>query len=260
VRDAGWPWAAGVGLLRRLERGSAAHRAAALRAIEMPEAKWTPSRRAVAVAYLVALGMQDATAKSAHARAAVHVAFAVALHMFTQRAAGPDDAPPASQRGQVRMARAAQAALTSMNATAAGTREAVEPHRLLVLALLSELVLREESIAAGKLVTTVLQLECARVPEGVDFALSLVDIIALAVSGELDGIDRSWLTLIVRGVGVLPPGVPVYLADGRKAVVLGPGTTGDAFCPLVLVDGKREQASARVHLSQESARAALRLG
>jgi hypothetical protein len=235
--EPGWPWPEGIHFVRRVERAHSAHRAASIRAIEMPDAAWTAARRATCAAFLVGLALSDLGARGTHQRAAVHATFALMLGV--SRSPGTPLAACASQ------------VLQTMSKTAVrNAGSAIEPHRLLVLALLAECAAEDKSLAAVGLIRTVVMLESERRPQGVEFDLSLVDLFAMACGDEIADLDANWLALLVRATGVLPPGARVMLADGRMGVVMGPGDAGDPFRPLVLVNGERIQTAARVSLAK----------
>jgi hypothetical protein len=234
--ESGWPWPEGVHFVRRVERAHGAHRAASIRAIEMPDAAWTHARRATCAAFLVGLALSDLGARGTHQRAAVHATCALMLGVL-QLPGKP-------------LAACARHVLAVMSKTAVRVAgSAIEPHRLLVLALLAECAAADKALAAVGLISTVVLLESERRPAGVTFDLSLVDLFAMACGEGIADVEPSWLALLVRATGVLPPGARVVLADGRTGIVMGPGDAGDPFRPLVLVNGQRLQTAARVALA-----------
>lgn len=238
-RDGAWPWSAGVGLLRRLERAMDAGAAPTMRALDTAPGPWSVARRALAVCHHVMTALSDLKVAPSTRRAIAHAAAAVAVHGLQEREGLPLEA-------------AAKAALRRMLDAPLPARTGVEPHRLRTLALVRGVAMRsnepEQWTGAMAVIELAYAMERHRCPEGVDFALARVDLLAFAAAAMEGGFDPRWVRALVTRSGQIPPGATVRLADGRVGMAMEPGDSGDPMRPRVLVDGAVVEPESAVRL------------
>jgi len=230
-----WGWARGASIVRRLERASEADAAAPAQILELEPGAWSPARAGAAGAYWVLRTASAVGAPPFAARAAAHACLLLSL-----RAASAGEEPRRHLPHLVSRV---------VHAEDAG----VSAHRVRVMALLHALA-HGDPHPAKSLVAFFADLLVPRVTA--THTLSLVD--ALARMREPPGRghrSEGWpppeglFGLVVHVVGLFPPATPVILVDGRRAVVIGPGTSGDPCRPLVLVGGRVLEPSAPVRFA-----------
>ncbi|RMH18170.1 MAG: hypothetical protein D6696_13650 [Acidobacteria bacterium] len=234
-----WPWSAGVGVIRRLERAYDADRSTFDRALELAPGSWSVARRAVCAAALVLQPLIVLESTLATRRAAAHAILGLAACGFK-----PRDCDAIEE--------AASRLLFRMLAAPIHARSGVEPHRLRVCALVHHFAEQDDRQAPRleimKLIHLVYGLEGQRCAGGVDFVLSRADLFAHAVA-ELDRRpEGAWVRMLIKAVGELPPGAWVRLPDGRVGTVLGPGSSGDPRRPEVLIGGRKVEPPGPVEL------------
>ncbi len=229
-----WPWSAGAGVVRRLERATATHRETHDRALELAPGTWNVARRAVCTAAHVLAMLRAVGATQATQRASAHAAFAMALSGFRDRGGRSTEL-------------AARDLLPRLMAAEVSAKSGIEPHRLRVLAII-ELFAQGKQGRLGALppIRLAYLLERMRCPPKVDFVLTRGDLMAQAVAKLANGEEAPWIRLLIQTYGALPPGTWVRLADGRIGTVLGASSTGDPARPQVLVGGLLEVPSAPV--------------
>ena len=227
-RDGPWPWPAGVGLIRRLERAIETSVPATMRALDTAPGEWTVPRRSLAVCHHVLTALGDLKVALSTRRAIAHAALAIALHGLRDREGLP-------------LHVAAKTALRHMLDAPLQSRTGVEPHRLRTLALAHGVATRAEEPANWTgpmaLIELAYMLERRRCPADVPFALARVDLLAYAAEKMGTEFDGRWVQALVTQCGTIPPGATVRLADGRVGMALEPGASGDPMRPMVLVDG-----------------------
>jgi hypothetical protein len=238
-REGPWPWSAGVGLLRRLERAMEASAPATMRALDTAPGEWTIARRALVACHHVMTALTELKVVASTRRAIGHAAVVIAMHGLEDRD-GADF--------QV----AAHTAMRKMLDAALPARTGVEPHRLRTLALVHGICTRADDPAnwtgAMALIELAYALERHHCPRGVDFVLARVDLLAHAASGMESDFDARWVRSLVTQCGQIPPGATVLLADGRVGMALEPGDEGDPMRPKVLVDGETIEPAQAVRL------------
>ena len=217
-----WPWSVGVAITRRLDHALSAHTCATLRTIELAPGAWTPARRAVSAALHALLVLRGLGSSVATQRSAAHAVLVLGTCGYQ-----------AESGLVVRQAAAvARVALVGEDRPIAK----LEPHHLRVVALVHGLMkdgADNRALVVMPLVELAYDLDRRRCPPGARFVHSRVDLLALAVADR--SYESSWVRALVGAVGVVPPGAPIALADGRRGVVVGP--TRDPWRPEVLVDG-----------------------
>lgn len=227
--DVAWPFAHGMEVVRRLERAVETHQAMAASTLEVAPGELDIARRSLLAAHHVATVCEGLGATKATSRSCIHAALIVAALGLE----GREGLPFADA---VRRARGA--ALAGLGAGGS------DPHRLAVCAFLHDIA-TIESLELGQLIRLGYDLEKRRCPIGVEFNLTVADLLSWAVAqmGDGQGVAARWVRMRVMAAGAIPPGARVRLSDGRRAIVLGPGKSGDPQLPDVLVDGRREEAA-----------------
>ncbi len=220
-----WPWSAGVAIVRRLERALAVQTSGTLRTIELAPGTWTPARRVVSAALHVLLVLRALGSTVSTQRAAAHAVIVIGTCGY-------------GSQGGVALANAAALARTMLVGDDARPPGTLEPHHLRVISLVHGLA-GDPAGDRGKLVVMPLvalayDLDRRRCPPGARFVYSRLDLLALAVADV--SYDTSWVRALVNAAGVVPPGAPIALADGRHGIVVGPRQ--DPWRPEVLVDGR----------------------
>jgi hypothetical protein len=224
LRGKPWPWFLGLSCARRVERCLGVGAAALLRALEIAPGPWSEGRRTVAAAINTAVCLELVGVGPQLRKVAVHIALALGAYGLEPRAGRP-------------LGEAAVAALAAM-LPLKGARP-MEPHKTKVCAQLHRLAgdpARNSRPGVGPLLGLTYALEVARLPLGLDFALTLADLVAQAHAGALAA-PGHWLLVLVKASGAIPPGARVRLPDGRVGLVLGQGEQGDPLRPKVLVGG-----------------------
>ena len=230
-----WPWFLGLSCARRVERCLGVGAVPLLRALEIAPGEWSVARRAVAAAVNTGVALAAVGVGVRLRKVGIHAALALAVHGLDLRE-GKD------LRG------AAEATLPALLPPKGG--RPLEPHKSKVCALVHRLAgtaARAGKPGLGQLLWLTYRMEVARLPVGLDFALTLADLVAQIHAEGLDG-DARWLEAIIHASGAIPPGARVRLPDGRVGLVLGPGDLADARCPKVWVGGTVVQPRAAVEL------------
>ncbi|MDP2309810.1 MAG: hypothetical protein Q8P18_27575 [Pseudomonadota bacterium] len=244
-----WPWAGGLTVIRRLDRAAEVNVMATLATVERANAEWNIHRRAVAGALRVLALLRTLGVGFVVQRAAAHVALALLLQGLRERGGAPiEEAIPL---------------LLDRMVDAGAVSSGAETHRLRTIAMLDHLARRAPystgaGDSLGRLVRLTYALEVARCPEGLDFDLSIVELLAEAAHSSKSDVDFLWLRMLIQVFGIIPPGAEVKLADGRIGYVLGPGGARDPMRPDVLVEGERHTPTSNVELVRPSVRAAWR--
>ncbi len=210
-------WTLQTTAIRRLERAFG-HPHPALVAFE--QSRPTVARRAVNAALVAGALLQHVGASSASTRAASHAALVVGCCGLRER-------------GGLTVA-AARPAAVDLALAAPLARSGVEPHRLRVCSLVLAGDEREPHAATGA-VFLAYELERMRCPEHVPFDLTNADLwAALAAKAGVE-FSLHWVRVLVDRFGAIPAGAWIELADGRRALVLGPSDQPSR--PLVMIDG-----------------------
>lgn len=225
-----WPFSQGMEAVRRLERALETHATFTATMLEIAPGEIDVARRALNSAHHVASIFAALGTPKQMARAAIHAVLVLSAVGLGSRDGLGFRAAAASARDF---------------ATAALEETPYDPHRHAVAAILADLA-DERALATTELFGLAYMLERRRCPKDVAFDLTLADLLSneLAKLGASEERAESpaamWLRLRVMVAGEIPPGARVRLADGRRAIVLGPGTSGDPMLPSVLVNGQRE--------------------
>ena len=223
----GWPWSAGIGVVRRVERARGVDLAACLRFLEHAPGALTVPRRALG-ALLSAMAMTHAAGlNTSLSRVASHAAFVLGLYGLAER----DGAS---------FVEAAETALPRLIATALGGGTSLDPHRQRVCALLQSVVSRHDEPdrwnPMARAVALAYDLERLRCPLGPSFDLRTMDLLAWAARSAGREQSRTWVRALLAAHGVLPPNTAV-LHEGRPAVVLGGAEDDAPMRPLVYLKG-----------------------
>jgi hypothetical protein len=238
-RDGPWPWSAGIGLLRRVERAMDASIPSTMRALDTAPGTWSIARRALAACHHVFTALSDLKVAPSTRRAVAHAALAIAMH-------GLQD------RGGSVFHVAARQALRKMLDAPLTSRTGVESHRLRTLALVHGVSTHAEEpgnwINPMALMELAYSLERHRCPRDVTFVLTRVDLLAHAAAGMEKDFDARWVRSLVTQCGQIPPGATVRLPDGRLGMALEAGPSGDPMRPYVLVNGETIEPTSAVRL------------
>lgn len=221
-----WNWSRGVAVVRRLERAFEVHPGAAMRAIEFAPPPWSVGRRAAAASLYTTAALAELATTQPTARAAAHTALALACAGLQK---GPALALP----------QAAAVALGRLLAAPMDTPGGAARHRLrvcsLVHAIEKRIPFRGHWTGLYGLLDLTYALEDLRQPTSGGSALTMADLLAQVLGQQANRFPGGWLRVLVASLGELPAGSRVRLADGRVGIVLGPGNTGQAWQPEVLV-------------------------
>lgn len=223
----GWPWSAGIGVVRRVERARRVDLASCVRFIEYAPGARTVPRRALG-ALLSAMAMTGAAGLSTSlSRVASHAAFALGLYGLAEREGAS-------------FVEAAETALPQLIGTALGGGTSVDPHRQRVCALLQSVASQHDEPRRwnplARAVALAYDLERLRCPLGPSFDLATMDLLSWAarVAGRVHAAE--WVRALLAAHGVLPPNAAVTV-DGREAVVLGGAEDDEPMRPLVYLKG-----------------------
>ncbi|MFZ5480183.1 MAG: hypothetical protein ACOZNI_25695 [Myxococcota bacterium] len=235
---AAWDWSAGLTIVRRLDRAASTSQGVVAAAVESGGDGWTVGRRATAASLRTLTALRAARASTLVYRSTAHAVLALCRSGLLPREG-------------LAVHEAAAEALAAMSHWPG--HGPVESHRLRVVTILDHVAAGEaegSSLHPGvlPLVRLAYEFEAARRPRGVEFDLTIVDLLADAMRVPMVGVNASWLRMIVQVAGVVPPGAPVRLADGRVGVAIGPGPRRDPMRPDVLVDGVRVSPDRDVEL------------
>lgn len=229
-RDGGMPcdWPTALSIIRRLERALDTNSPGTLRALELAPGSWSQARRSVSGAILALAVMRHIGTAPNLARVATHAALALGLFGLAPRSGLP-------------FVQAATAA-TAMLSAPASSRLGAEPHRLRVSVVIDRIARfpedRSQWLPLSALVEIVYEMERRRCPADLSFDLSRVDLLAVLVDEAGRPFDPTWVRAVLGTMGVIPPGARVRLADGREAVAVEPGSSGDPRRPVVLLEGR----------------------
>ncbi len=227
-RDGPWDWAAGLAVVRRLDRAFRVSPSATKRALEVRAEKWSLARRAVSASHRVLAVLDTVGTTRVVRRAVTHGALALAVQGLHTR--GGDPIVPAAEELLPRL-------VTSQGFTRAG----VEPHRLRTIALVNRFTPEYAKLRKTPCILHLLliayELERRRCPEGTDFDLTSGDLLALAVHEAGTRYDAGFVRLIVDTAGRIPVGAHVRLTDGRTGVVLLTNPAAPRL-PKVLIDAQ----------------------
>jgi hypothetical protein len=227
------PWSFSVGMeaVRRLERALETHASLTASTLEAAPGERDVARRAMSAAHHVASVCTALSAPLAERRALTHAALAItALGLAPRGGRSFDEAVSVAHASCLSALRAANP----------------DPHRLLVMSVLHDALYTKQLSALG-LVRLAYELELQRCAPDVTFDLTLSDLLSRVVSSEDQ--DGVWIRMRIAVSRTIPPGARVRLKDGRSAVVLGPGPSGDPRFPLLLVDGSAEVAESEATLA-----------
>lgn len=234
-----WNWAAGVSILRRLERAVEVDPRAADRALELVPVPWSAGRRAVAMAVRVLAVERELGTEPATARAAGHAALVLGCCGF--RVASSGDFSEAARETFARIIQ------TSMASASGALR-----HRMRVCSLVNALATPVQPgvqrTGAVALIHLIYEIERRRHTEQGSIALSLADMLAAMMPEVGKSFPPQWFRALIGTLGELPAGSQVTLADGRVGIVLGPGSLPDPWMPQVLVGAQIVQPMHRVRL------------
>lgn len=221
-----WDWRAGVGIVRRLVRTLASDGNAAARAVELAPGEWTVPRRAVSAALQLLRMLDEIGLTPATTRAGTHALLGLSLCGYSPHGAGPVGEAARELLGRFR-----RAPITGQSG--------IEPHRLRTTAVVHQLAndRGEHELEILGALKVAYELEAGRRPAGVDFELSLADLLAQLVTSPGSEDRAGWIEVLVHTVGEVPTGARVRLDDGRIGTVIGPGAEEDPWRPMVLVDG-----------------------
>ncbi len=239
----GWLWSSGLGAVRRVDRVVELNPATSLRILEEMSGAWTTARRACSAGLSAATTLAALGVSAAVRRAATHAAMVLTTSGLSGNTQGAPLAEALAQALRMAVGR--------------GRSGDIDPHTLRSLALLHLCASASASASASAdhreglfgLLSLVYGLERRRVRSGVTFTLMRQDLLAEAVQ-RLDAPDfpSMWVRLLIAANGAIPPGSRVRLSDGRLALVLSRGPSGDPFLPEVLVDRVRLVPESRVML------------
>jgi len=227
-----WSWSLAQTLCFRIERCAATSQSAMARALEVEAPPWSLARRAVAGAFYAHAVLARLGVSVRSQRAALHATLALCGYGLARGLSAQQ---------------AARAALPALLAEPA-KGEAAGPHRLSTCALLLALAEPDASRRAssiGPLVQAAYEVERVRCTEGGAVQLSRIDLHAWLLGALGREVHAGWGRALIGVLGVVPAGSHV-LADGRLAVVVGPGKEGDALRPRVLLGGKLAYVAAPV--------------
>jgi hypothetical protein len=231
-RNEPWHWNMGLAVIRRLEKGMGAKVGTAMRVVEFAPEGWPVPRRALSASQLVLQVLNQVGTSSAHARAAAHVTLALALQGLR------------AQDG-IEISEAANALVARMTANPIQAKSGIAPQCLLVTSLAHRLGRgRRRGRSSGGLVVEGLikmayDMERARCPRNVPFALTRADLLAHALQQGDARYPYKWLRVIIGICGAVPVGTHVQIADGRVGIVIEPGPPEQPWCPVVFIEGKR---------------------
>jgi len=236
--DAGdaWNWREGLSIVRRLERALRSDVDATLQAAEfVGDEGFGPARRALSAATLAFVVCRQADVSSTFARSVAHCVLMLAHSGYTPTGGLDPSAAAARALQRVEAAGFAQ------------RRSGVEPHRLKVFTLLTDLT-GPLDLALARLAHFAYRFEMHRCAAD-GLVLSRVDLMAyMSRTCDADA-DKRLLRRMVQAVGVLPVGTRVRLRDSRFGVVVStPSKGADPWRPTVLVDGIVVQPEHRVSL------------
>jgi len=240
-RSGPWPWAKGLAVVRRLEKGLAAKDGAAMRVVELAPDGWPLPRRALAACQLVLQVLTRVGASPSNRRAAAHAALALALEGLEER----DGMDPAA---------AADRLVARMTKETVQARSGIAPQCLLVTTLVHLMGTRMRgqgaiaSLSVTELIDLAYEMERARCPSGVSFDLTRADLLAHAIQLEGARFSPEWVRAVIKICGAVPVGATVRLQDGRVGVVIEPGPAWNPWCPVVLIGRDRVATSAPVML------------
>jgi len=224
-----WKWSLGTSVVRRLERAQQVSGEATTRALEVVPGAWSRARRAVGATLHCLATLHSLHVSLPSARAAAHATLALACMGLDGRQGIPFRA-------------CVGRAFKLLIDAPALARSGVEPHRAKVCALLHLVRQKDEpeKRTAGvlPLVRLAYELERARCPEGLGFDLTLADLLAQAVAGEIEAAEPVWVNALVCAYGCVPPGARVKLTDGRIGLVLESGEDDPLRPAKVLVGGE----------------------
>lgn len=234
-----WNWAAGVSILRRLERAVEVDARAADRAVELVPVPWTAGRRAVAMAVRVLAVERELGTEPATARASGHAALVLGCCGFRVAASGVF-----AEAAAETFARLVQ---TSMASASGALRHRVRVCSL-IQALASPLAAGQQRQGAVALLHLLYELEWRRHVEQGRVALTMADMLGAMMPEVGRAYPSNWFRALIGTLGELPAGSRVTLADGRVGIVLGPGSLPDPWLPQLLVGGQIVQPTHRVRL------------
>ena len=234
-----WNWAAGVSILRRLERAVEVDARAADRAVELVPVPWSAGRRAVAMAVRVLAVERELGTEPATARASGHAALVLGCCGFRVAASGAF-----AEAATETFARLVQ---TSMASVSGAIRHRVRVCSL-IQALAAPLATGQQRQGAVALLHLLYELEWRRHAEQGRVALTMADMLGAMMPEVGRAYPSNWFRALIGTLGELPAGSRVTLADGRVGIVLGPGSLPDPWLPQLLVGGQIVQPTHRVRL------------
>ena len=227
-REDPWEWGLGLAVVRRLERAVATSPPGLLRALEISADGWSVARRAVATTLRVMLVLNQLRTVLALRRAIAHATLALACQGLQPREGEP-------------LTRASVGLMNRLLRTRSFSRTGIEPHRIRVDALVSQLMPENSEDRRLRSVLHLLllayDLERRRCPVDRDFDLTSGDLLAFAVQESTRRYDAGYVRVMIMSMGMLPTGTIVRLADGRVGVVIMPNAE-QPLLPKVLVDKK----------------------
>jgi len=222
-----WPWATGLTIVRRLERAIQAApdgSTQVARAIETAPVAWSVPRRAVSATFRVLDALLRLQVVVPTQRGAAHAMLAAAISGLQER-----EGHPLSTIGKALVPRLLAGKL--------GGRARIDPHRLMVTALVHALDRGEASNhPVLDLLKTCYALELRRCPRKTPFDLSFIDLLAQGVGDRTLGCDVSWMKQLISAAGAVPAGTRVQLADGKVGIALESTDPASRYPP-VLVGG-----------------------
>jgi hypothetical protein len=232
-----WPWRRALSVVRRVERAVERSPAATGHALETAPGEWSPARRALSAAAMVARALKQLEVTPAAARVLVHAAVGLGVCGFMPRGASS-------------WSFAGRGFLERLMAMKVRMRRGVETHRLRLFAVAQAVSDGDDaSLAPARLLRAAWELEAERWPDGVQQPLALVDLLARRRRAWAGSELEPSLRVLLATTGLVPPGTRVRLADGTEGVAMGPGPSGDPWRPLVLAEGWVREAAEPVTLA-----------
>lgn len=212
-KDGPWDWRNGFSVIRRLERAMDASLEHALQGLEMEEGAWTPTRRAVGVAFDVIAALRHLEVQTSIVRACGHAALALGVHGLEAHHGRELDA-------------SAKSVFASMTSNLQRMRTGIPPHQLRTLSVIEHLRSTEphQWMSVLFLLQLCYDLEWERCPPGVSFTLTRADLLAIATQEMGARFPPAWVRILVAIHGDAPAGAYVRLPDQRLGVILGPDT------------------------------------